>query len=97
MKTYNSNEATQALEDKGLQGWEVKGNAICKSFKFKDFKQAMDFMVKAGEKAEEMNHHPDWSNVYNRVDIRLSTHDAGGITDKDFELATAMENVFSSK
>jgi 4a-hydroxytetrahydrobiopterin dehydratase len=91
MKTYQNEEIQQKLTS--LNGWKHKDNSIQKEFVFKDFKQAISFMVKVGEKAEELNHHPNWSNVYNKVDIALSTHDAGGITDKDFELASEIENI----
>ncbi len=94
MKTYQTIEAVQHLDAKNIEGWEVTEGSIKKHFKFRDFKAALDFMVKVGGKAEEMNHHPNWSNVYNKVDISLSTHDSGGITDKDFELAAAIEAVY---
>ncbi len=76
-----------ALEN--LQGWsEAEGrDAIQKSFRFDNFNQAFAFMTRVALKAEKMNHHPEWFNVYNRVDIVLSTHDAGGVTERDVELA----------
>ena len=72
-----------------LHGWsEAEGrDAIEKSFRFADFNQAFAFMTRVALKAEKMNHHPEWFNVYNRVDIVLSTHDAGGVTERDVELA----------
>jgi 4a-hydroxytetrahydrobiopterin dehydratase len=72
-----------------LQGWtEVAGrDAIQKSFKFADFNQAWGFMTRVALAADKADHHPEWSNVYNRVEIVLSTHDAGGVTDKDVALA----------
>jgi 4a-hydroxytetrahydrobiopterin dehydratase len=94
MKTYKNEEVDQKLDSNSLTGWKHDDNSIQKNFSFKDFKEAIQFMVKVGDKAEEMNHHPNWSNVYNKVDISLSTHDAGGITDKDFELATHIEKIF---
>lgn len=60
-------------------------------WKFKDFAQAMAFMNAVAEVAERMNHHPEWTNVYNRVNVRLTTHDAGGLTQLDFDLAQAMD------
>lgn len=75
----------------GLEGWEKDDDAIVKSFEFKDFAHAWTFMSKIADKAEAMNHHPEWTNVYNKVLIRLSTHDAGGITEKDFQLARHIE------
>ncbi len=73
----------------GLPEWtEAEGrNAIGRSFRFTDFKEAFAFMTRVALKAEQMNHHPEWFNVYNRIDVVLSTHDAGGLTDKDIKLA----------
>ena len=78
-----------------LQGWRpVEGrDAISKSFKFKDFNAAFGFMTRVALIAEQMNHHPEWANVWNRVDITLSTHDAGGLTELDVKLAEAIERV----
>ena len=78
-----------------LKGWaEVDGrDAISKSYKFADFNTAFGFMARVALKAERMDHHPEWFNVYNRVDVVLATHDAGGVTDKDVELATFMDAV----
>lgn len=79
----------------GLAGWAVEdgGLAIVKVFKFPDFVRAFAFMTAAALKAEEMNHHPEWSNVYSRVEVRLTSHDAGGVTERDFELARFMDDV----
>ncbi len=76
-----------------LSGWsEVVGrDAIAKTFTFKDFNQAFGFMTRAALVAEKMDHHPEWSNVYKKVVVVLSTHDAGGVTAKDVELAKAIE------
>jgi 4a-hydroxytetrahydrobiopterin dehydratase len=76
-----------------LKGWsEVDGrDAIAKSYKFDDFSAAWAFMSKVAVKAERMDHHPEWFNVYSKVDVTLSTHDAGGVTDKDIELAKFMD------
>ena len=72
-----------------LSGWsEVSGReAIAKTFTFEDFNAAFGFMTRAALAAEKMDHHPEWSNVYNRVEIVLSTHDAGGVSEKDVALA----------
>jgi len=72
-----------------LDGWnEVQGrDAIRKTFKFGDFSHAFAFMTRIALKAEQLDHHPEWSNVYNKVDILLATHDAGGVTELDVALA----------
>ncbi len=72
-----------------LIGWVEDGerDAIRKSITFADFNQAFAFMTRVALKAEQVNHHPEWFNVYNRVDITLATHDAGGVTRKDIDLA----------
>lgn len=77
-----------------LAGWKIKRDALAKEFKFGSFKEALSFMVRVGFEAEAMNHHPDWTNVYNRVAIRLNTHDAGGkVTAKDVDLAKKIESL----
>jgi 4a-hydroxytetrahydrobiopterin dehydratase len=78
-----------------LKGWsEVKGrDAISKKFVFADFNQAFGFMTRAALVAEKLDHHPEWSNVYKNVEVTLSTHDAGGLTDRDVELAEAMDKL----
>lgn len=77
----------------GLPGWQPPPgrDAIAKSFRFKDFQEAFAFMTRIALAAEKMDHHPEWSNVYNRVDILLSTHDAGGVTERDIRLAHTIE------
>ncbi len=77
----------------GLADWsEAEGrDAIAKSFRFGDFKAAWGFMTCVALKAEQMNHHPEWFNVYNRVDVTLTTHDCGGVSALDIELAAFME------
>jgi 4a-hydroxytetrahydrobiopterin dehydratase len=76
-----------------LAGWSVKNGKLHREYKFPDFKHAIDFMVAAVPGIEKMNHHPEWGNVYNRVTVDLSTHDAGGITQKDFDLGALLESV----
>ncbi len=78
-----------------LPGWEIENNALVRTFKFADFKQAFGFMTSVARIAEELNHHPEWTNVYNKVQVRLSTHDAGGLTDLDFKMAEAMSRLDS--
>ena len=82
---------TAALAE--LSGWkEVEGrDAIQKSFQFADFNAAFGFMTRVALKADQMDHHPEWFNVYNRVDITLSTHDAGGLSERDIALAKAID------
>jgi len=79
-----------------LEGWKMEKDGIIKRFIFKNFKDALATMNKIGEVAEEMNHHPEWFNVYNKLDIRLSTHDKGGITPLDIDLAKAIEEIVKS-
>ena len=87
-----SEQITPALA--GLPGWKLENNALAKTFQFGSFREAMSFMVRVSFEAEAMNHHPDWSNVYNRVAIRLNTHDAGDkITAKDVELAQKIQKI----
>lgn len=78
---------------KELPGWsELSGrDAIARSFKFKTFSEAWGFMARAALEAEKMDHHPEWSNVYNKVDVVLSTHSAGGLTELDVKLARKMD------
>lgn len=82
-------------DDLAKAGWvtEDGGKAIVKSFRFRGFRDAIAFMARAAFEADNMNHHPEWSNVYNRVDVRLTTHDAGGLTDKDIDLAARFEKI----
>jgi 4a-hydroxytetrahydrobiopterin dehydratase len=78
-----------------ISGWsEVKGGeAIGKTFVFRDFNEAFGFMARAALVAERRDHHPEWRNVYKTVEVVLSTHDAGGVTEKDIELAKAMNAI----
>jgi 4a-hydroxytetrahydrobiopterin dehydratase len=88
----STEEIQQALGS--LPGWRLEHNALAKTLTFDSFREALSFMVRAGFEAEAMNHHPDWSNVYNRVVIRLNTHDAGDkVTKKDVDLATRLQKI----
>jgi 4a-hydroxytetrahydrobiopterin dehydratase len=91
MKKLDAKARAAAM--KNLKGWKnVKGrDAIAKSFKFENFNEAFGFMTRVALLADKMDHHPEWFNVYNRVDVTLSTHDAGGVTGNDIEMARAME------
>ncbi|UQD55010.1 4a-hydroxytetrahydrobiopterin dehydratase [Flavobacterium sp. K5-23] len=91
MNVYNEITAKPVLLS--LKDWSYNNSGIEKKFTFKNFSQALGFIVQVGLLAEKQNHHPELFNVYNKVDIRLSTHDANGLTDKDIELATAIEKL----
>lgn len=75
------------------EGWTVEDGGINRQFKFKSFSEAWAFMSRVAMAAEVANHHPEWSNVYNKVDIRLTTHDADGLTDKDIDLAETINTL----
>lgn len=78
----------------GLPGWRQEGDALAKTFRFGSFREAMAFMVRVGFEADAMDHHPDWSNVYDRVVVKLNTHDAGGkVTAKDVALAKTIQSI----
>jgi 4a-hydroxytetrahydrobiopterin dehydratase len=79
---------------KQLAGWSVAGGKLRRELQFPDFVQAFGFMARCALVAERMNHHPEWSNVYGRVVIELTTHDAGGLTELDFELAKRMTELY---
>jgi 4a-hydroxytetrahydrobiopterin dehydratase len=91
MKRLDGERRAAALAE--LPHWrEVDGrDAIARRFAFKDFNQAFGFMARVAMLAEKMDHHPEWSNVYRTVDVTLSTHDAGGLTEKDIAMAKAMD------
>jgi 4a-hydroxytetrahydrobiopterin dehydratase len=76
-----------------IPGWVVANGKLHREYRFPDFVHAFGFMATCATAIEAMNHHPEWSNVWNRVTIDLSTHDAGGITRKDFELAQLLERI----
>ncbi|MCB9991041.1 MAG: 4a-hydroxytetrahydrobiopterin dehydratase [Rhodospirillales bacterium] len=80
-----------------LGGWELikDGGAIRKSFQFKNFSAAWAFMSRAALLAEKMNHHPEWFNVWNKVDVTLNTHDVGGLSELDFKMAKRMDQYSS--
>src|SRR5580692_8258999 len=95
MKKLTPAERAAAL--KALPHWKpVPGrDAIARTFEFADFNRAFAFMTRAALLAEKMDHHPEWFNVYNKLDVTLSTHDAGGVTEKDFALAEKMDGFFA--
>lgn len=91
MKKMNTNEIKEAL--KNLSGWALNGDMIEKSFTFEDFTEAFSVMTHIAFACEKQNHHPNWENVYNSLTIKLSTHDADGVTQKDIDLATSIEKI----
>ena len=91
MTAFTDEQIEEALSD--LPGWSQEGEAIVKTYEFDDFGAAIDFMNRATGPINEMDHHPEWTNVYNRVDIRLSSHDVGGVTDRDVQLAKVLDRV----
>ncbi|MEE1964103.1 4a-hydroxytetrahydrobiopterin dehydratase [Allomuricauda taeanensis] len=91
MEKLTDNEIEKALQ--GLQGWSLNNGSISKSFKFKDFKEAFSTMTRIAFECEAQNHHPNWENVYNTLNIALNTHDVGGVTQKDIRLAQSIERI----
>ena len=79
-----------------LEGWEYKDNAIHTSLEFENFKEAFSMMTRIAFEAELQQHHPEWTNVYNTLSISLSTHDADGVTEKDFKLAHTIEKLIDA-
>lgn len=91
MEIMDQYEINRRLDD--LEGWEYKDDAIHTSFQFENFKECFSVMVRIAFEAEAQQHHPNWTNVYSELQISLSTHDAGGVTEKDFKLARSIENI----
>jgi len=94
MKKLSKEEINDHLES--LEGWTYSDNAIHTSFEFENFKEAFTLMTRIAFEAEAQQHHPEWSNVYNELEISLSTHDAGGVTEKDFKLAQTIEKIVNA-
>lgn len=92
MRTPLSNEEVSAKLAE-LDYWRVDGKRLTRTFQFEDFKTAFGWMAMAALVAEEIGHHPDWKNVYRTVEVELSTHDAGGLTELDFKLADEMNRL----
>ena len=84
------------VEFEKLKSWKLNDDSIEKKLKFKDFPSTIAFMVKVAFEAEKLNHHPEWSNSYNKLHIKLTTHDKGGLTKLDFALATKIDGLLSS-
>lgn len=91
MRMLTPEEITE--EQKSLKGWSVENGKLHKVFEFESFNQAFGFMARASMEIEKMNHHPEWCNVYNRITIDLTTHDAGGITRNDTDLARILDSL----
>ncbi len=94
MTKLDERAITEHLEK--LEGWEYKDNAIHTSLEFENFKEAFSMMTRIAFEAELQQHHPDWTNVYKTLSISLSTHDAGGVTEKDFKLAHTIEQLIDA-
>ena len=90
----SNKQLNECLED--LDGWSIENEKLSKTFKFSSFIQAFGFMTQVAITSETMDHHPEWSNVYNRVEINLVTHSEGGITKLDIELAMKVDSISSS-
>lgn len=88
-------EITRRLSD--VPGWKYEQGKLARGFRFRDFVEAFGWMTRVALAAEKLDHHPDWKNVYNRVDVELKTHDAGGITGNDFELASRMNELYLAR
>jgi len=91
MMKLSSEQISEEL--KNLPGWSVKDEKLHKDFEFGDFNEAFGFMTRAAMHIEKMNHHPEWFNVYNKLTIDLTTHDAGGITENDINLAKILNSL----
>ena len=91
MKALSENEIQEKLAH--FEGWEYIDGALHTAIEFEDFKEAFSTMTRIAFEAEKLQHHPDWSNVYNSLEIYLYTHDADGVTEKDFELAEIIDAI----
>lgn len=94
MKKLSEEEIQEKLKD--LDGWTYAKQAIHTSFQFQNFKEAFTVMTRIAFEAEAQEHHPNWGNVYNQLEISLSTHDADGVTEKDFKMARTIEDIIES-
>ena len=93
-KAYTQEEIKTAFSE--LKDWKLNANSISKEFTFKNFVQAFGFITQVALEAEKLDHHPNWENVYNKVTITLSTHDAGGLTELDFKLAKKINKILEN-
>lgn len=95
MKKLSEEEIEKRME--ALEGWEYVDNAIQTSFEFENFRETFSMMTLIAFECEAQEHHPDWNNEYNILYISLSTHEAGGVTEKDFKLAHSIEDIIDSE
>lgn len=91
MKALSKKEIDEKLKE--FEGWDFEMDALHTVFEFEDFKEAFSAMTRIAFEAEKLGHHPEWTNVYNTLEIFLSTHDADGVTEKDFELAKIIDEL----
>lgn len=96
LEQHEIDSALIQLNTGAIQNWIIEEGKLTKTFKFKNFQYAFGFMTMCAMYAEKKNHHPEWSNVYNKVTVQLITHDVSGLSDKDFDLAKQMD-VFASR
>lgn len=92
MKAFSNSEVNDLLS-KDLKSWSFDGTYITRNFRFRNFVSAFSFMTAVAMEAEKMDHHPDWSNVYNSLNIKLNTHDVNGISQLDFDLAHIIDRI----
>jgi len=95
LKRLNANEVEAGLD--ALPGWSLQEGKIFREFAFPDFIEAFGFMASVAILAEKQDHHPEWSNVYNKVQVGLTTHEVGGITERDILLARSINKVFEAR
>lgn len=91
MERLNPDDISRILKE--LDGWQIVNEKLHKEFVFESFSKAMGFMLTASMQIEKLNHHPEWLNVYNKITIDLTTHDAGGITQNDVNLAKILDSL----
>ena len=91
MRPQRLDDAQISARLRGLPAWQLRDGKLWRAYRFRDFGAAFAFMARCALRAEQLDHHPEWSNVYSRVEVALTTHDAGGLTELDFALAQAME------
>ena len=97
MKKLNQSDRFIAISELELWEDEETRNAISKTFKFKNFNEAFAFMTRVAMEAEKNDHHPEWSNIYNTVSITLTSHDVGGVSERDVNMARYIDSVFSNE